>query len=238
MVFTLNDKFEQLQKYLRESVSNPDYIKRAVKQCNRAMLAYGVGGLISLFGFGFYNLEKGVIKYFEPETTLEVLSAPAEHTRIFDEIETKKKDLFMKTFREIDNNFAQIFKNLSTKGDAYLELQNKDNPFEGGVTIKVKITGNKFLDIKSLSGGEKTMAALALIFSIQEYQPASFYVFDEVDAALDKTNSALLSRLIQKYADKAQYIVVSHNDTLISEADQIYGVSMQQGVSKVVSLKI
>ena len=154
------------------------------------------------------------------------------------EIETKKKDLFMKTFREIDNNFAQIFKNLSTKGDAYLELQNKDNPFEGGVTIKVKITGNKFLDIKSLSGGEKTMAALALIFSIQEYQPASFYVFDEVDAALDKTNSALLSRLIQKYADKAQYIVVSHNDTLISEADQIYGVSMQQGVSKVVSLKI
>ena len=91
MVFTLNDKFEQLQKYLREPVSNPDYIKRAVKQCNRAMLAYGVGGLISLFGFGFYNLEKGVIKYFEPETTLEVLSAPAEHTRIFDEIETKKK---------------------------------------------------------------------------------------------------------------------------------------------------
>ncbi|HLC57153.1 MAG TPA: chromosome segregation protein SMC [Candidatus Nanoarchaeia archaeon] len=154
------------------------------------------------------------------------------------EIETKKQDLFMKTFREINSHFTQIFRNLSTKGDAYLELQDKDHPFEGGVTIKVRITGNKFLDIKSLSGGEKTMAALALIFSIQEYQPASFYVLDEVDAALDKTNSALLSQLIQKYSEKAQYIVVSHNDTLISEAGQIYGVSMQQGVSKVVSLKI
>ena len=194
-------------------------------------------GNINLKALEVYEkLEQEFSQLKEKEATL--LQEKQDVLGMMQEVETKKKDIFMKTFREIDANFTQIFQSLSTKGDAYLELHNKENPFEGGVTIKVKIAGNKFLDIKSLSGGEKTMAALALIFAIQEHQPASFYVMDEVDAALDKTNSALLSRLLQKYAEKAQYVVVSHNDTVISEADQIYGVSMQQGVSKVVSLKI
>ena len=92
--------------------------------------------------------------------------------------------------------------------------------------------------MKSLSGGEKTMCALAFIFALQEFEPSPFYLLDEVDAALDKINSELLSKLIKKYAEKSQYIVVSHNDTVINEADQIYGVSMQDGISKVISLKI
>jgi len=118
------------------------------------------------------------------------------------------------------------------------QIENPDNVFEEGVRIKVRITGKKFLDIRSLSGGEKSMAALSFIFAIQEYWPASFYLLDEVDAALDKTNSDLLSKLIKKYSDKAQYIVVSHNDQVITEADTIYGVSMQDAISKVVSLKV
>ena len=94
------------------------------------------------------------------------------------------------------------------------------------------------MDIKSLSGGEKTMTALAFIFAIQEHEPASFYLLDEVDAALDKHNSQKLANLIAKYASKAQYIVISHNDSIITEAHQIYGVSMQDGISKILSLKI
>jgi len=92
---------------------------------------------------------------------------------------------------------------------------------------------------KSLSGGEKTMAALAFIFAIQEYQPMAFYLFDEVDAALDKKNSELLSELVSKYSGTAQYIMISHNDNVITEADYVYGVSMHEtGISKVVSLKL
>jgi len=107
------------------------------------------------------------------------------------------------------------------------------------MNIKVRLTGKKFLDIRSLSGGEKTMTALAFLFAVQDYEPAPFYVLDEVDAALDKRNSEKLANLIKSYVSKAQYLVISHNDTVISEADNLYGVSMNEhGISKVVSLKI
>ena len=155
------------------------------------------------------------------------------------EIEGKKKELFMQSYNLLADHFTKIFGMLSTKGEALLELENKEDPLSAGVEIKVRITGNRFMDIRSLSGGEKTLAALAFIFAIQEFQPASFYLFDEVDAALDKKNSDLLSKFIQKYSQRAQYILISHNDQLISEADYIYGVSMHEsGISKVVSLKV
>ncbi len=159
---------------------------------------------------------------------------------MMNEIEGKKKELFIKTFDVVNSNFQNFFGMLTTKGaQATLVLENEENPFEAGVRINVKITGSKFLDIRGLSGGEKTMTALAFIFAIQENEPASFYVLDEVDAALDKHNSEKLAKLIRKYSDRAQYIMISHNDNVISEADILYGVSMNEdGISQVVSLKI
>jgi len=155
------------------------------------------------------------------------------------EIEEKKKGLFIKTLEVVNNNFQKIFGALSKKGEAFLALENPENPFEAGLRILVRLTGKKFLDIRSLSGGEKTMTALAFIFSIQEHEPHSFYVLDEVDAALDKHNSEKLATLVRKYVEKAQYVVISHNDALISEADNLYGISMNEfGISNVTSLKI
>ncbi|MFA5797450.1 MAG: chromosome segregation protein SMC [Candidatus Woesearchaeota archaeon] len=168
-----------------------------------------------------------------------ILSEREDVLMMINEIDAKKRELFMKTYEIIDHNFKVIFSALSTKGEASLELEDKNDPFNGGLFLKVRITGTKFLDIKSLSGGEKTMAALAFIFAVQEYDPAPFYIFDEVDAALDKKNSEQLSNLIKNYAKKAQYIIISHNDAVISEADILYGVSMNEfGISKVTSLKI
>ncbi len=156
------------------------------------------------------------------------------------EIDGKKKELFIKTFDIVNNNFKNFFNMLTTKGaEATLVLENEQSPFEAGIRINVKITGSKFLDIRGLSGGEKTMTALAFIFAIQEHEPASFYVLDEVDAALDKHNSEKLAKLIRKYAERAQYVMISHNDNVISEADVLYGVSMNEdGISQVVGLKI
>ncbi len=154
------------------------------------------------------------------------------------EIEQDKTKVFMKTYTHLNNRFKEIFNSLSTKGEASLMLENPEAPLDAGLDITVRIASRKYLDIRSLSGGEKTMAALAFIFAIQEYRPASFYILDEVDAALDKHNSEKLGKLFSKYSSNAQYIVISHNDSIISEASQIYGVSMQEGISKITSLRL
>jgi len=195
-------------------------------------------GTVNMRALEIYdNVEKEYNNLLEKKDTL--IKEKEDVIKMMDEIEEKKTALFMKNFDVTNNNFKSIFSQLTTKGEATLELENKQNPFEGGLGVKVRITGQKFLDIRSLSGGEKTLTALAFIFSIQEHEPASFYILDEVDAALDKRNSEKLAKLIAKYAEKAQYIMISHNDGIISEASTLYGVSMDEhGISKVVSLKV
>ena len=158
---------------------------------------------------------------------------------MMDEIEGKKGELFVKAFDGVNEHFQRIFDMLTSKGSAFLKLEEPSKPLEGGVLINVRITGRRFMDIRSLSGGEKTMTALAFIFSIQEHEPASFYVLDEVDAALDKHNSERFAKLVRKYTETAQYIIISHNDAVISEGDNLYGISMNKhSISNVVSLKI
>ncbi|MBT4823877.1 chromosome segregation protein SMC [Candidatus Woesearchaeota archaeon] len=183
------------------------------------------------------SVEKEYNNLLEKKETL--IKEKDEVMLMINEIETKKKELFMKSFEVINSNFQNLFGQLTTKGEAFLDVENIDDPLSEGVGIKVRLVGKKFLDIRSLSGGEKTLTAMAFIFSIQEHQPASFYIFDEIDAALDKKNSEKLSQLVSTYADRAQYIIISHNDGVISEADTLYGVTMDKhNISKVVSLKI
>lgn len=155
------------------------------------------------------------------------------------EIDGKKKELFMNTFNIITQTFEKIFSALSQKGTAMLRLENEEDPFAGGLNIKVRIIGKKFLDIRGLSGGEKTLTALAFIFAIQEHEPAPFYILDEVDAALDKRNSEKLAQLIKNYSNRCQYILISHNDYVINQGETLYGVSMNEhGISKVTTLKL
>ena len=157
---------------------------------------------------------------------------------MMNEVEGKKKEIFLKNFKTIAANFRRIFMSLTSKGEeAYLELENPEEPFEGGLDIKVKLSGHKFIDLRGMSGGEKTLAALAFIFALQEFKPSPFYLLDEVDAALDKRNSELLVELIKKYSKTAQYLLVSHNDALVTGSQYIYGVTMQEGISRIVSIK-
>jgi chromosome segregation protein len=158
--------------------------------------------------------------------------------KIIHEIDIKKKKTFIKTLNSLNENFSKIFSQLSEKGQVYLELEDKKDPFSAGVNITVKTGHGKYFDVKSLSGGEQTLVALSLIFAIQELNPYYFYVLDEIDAALDKRNSERLANLLKKYMQKGQYIVISHNDQVISNATNLYGVSMHEGISKIVSLKV
>ena len=158
--------------------------------------------------------------------------------KIIHQIDIKKKKAFLKTLNALNEVFSRNFSQLSIKGQVSLELENRKDPFEGGVNIIVKTGHGKYFDVTSLSGGEQTIVALSLIFAIQELNPYHFYVLDEIDAALDKRNSERLAGLLKKYMKKGQYIVITHNDEIITNATNLYGVSMHDGISKIISLKI
>jgi chromosome segregation protein len=158
--------------------------------------------------------------------------------KIISEIDVRKKKTFLKTLENLNKIFSENFARISTKGQVSLELENKKEPFEGGVGILVKTGHGKYFDVTSLSGGEQTMVALSLIFAIQELNPYCFYILDEIDAALDKRNSERLAALLKKYMQKGQYIVITHNDEVITNATNLYGLSMHEGISKVISLRV
>ena len=161
-----------------------------------------------------------------------------EILKIVKEIDNKKKKTFRKTLDEINALFTRNFSQLSTKGEAFLEIENKEDIFVGGLAITIKVGKGKFFDVHSLSGGEQTLIALALIFAIQKYKPYCFYIFDEIDAALDKRNSERLAALLKQHMKAGQYIIITHNDAIITESTTLYGISMQEGISKILSLEI
>jgi len=231
--FKEEDKdFQNVEPYVEK---NRDVIRRELNEFDRMKEQLGA---VNMRALEIY--EEVETEYHQLQEKKETLRTEREDVLLMmNEIDSKKKELFMRTFEALEANFKRIFSTLLVKGDASIVLENQNDPFAGGVEIKVRLTGKRFMDIRSLSGGEKTMTALAFLFAVQEYQPASFYIMDEVDAALDKKNSGRLAELIRSYCDKAQYIVISHNDGVIAEADTLYGVSMNEhGMSKLTSLKL
>jgi chromosome segregation protein len=228
---------EQYAPYKNVKLLQGKNLPQLQQEVNKFEVILGQMSAVNMKALEVYEqIEWEYNKLVEKKSSLE--SEKTDVLTLMNEIETGKKTHFMKTFKHANNNFQRIFGGLFKKGKAHLELNNPKNPFEDGVSIKVKLTGRRYLDIKSLSGGEKTLTALSFIFAIQEYQPASFYILDEIDAALDKHNSGRLAELIRSYSGNAQYILISHNDALISEADTLFGISMRDGISKVTSLKI
>jgi chromosome segregation protein len=224
--------YQDVEAYTSKS---KDVIKRELSEFDRLTADLGA---VNMRALEIY--EQVETEYHSLQSKKETLRGEREDVLVMmNEIDSKKKELFMKTFEALQENFQRIFSTLLMKGEASIVLEDKNDPFAGGVEIKVRLTGTRFLDIRSLSGGEKTLTALAFLFAVQEYEPASFYVLDEVDAALDKKNSQKLAELVRGYCEHAQYIVISHNDGVISEADTLYGVSMNEhGMSKITSLKI
>ena len=194
-------------------------------------------GTINLRSLEVYDSVKK--EYDSVREKAEIITKEKEGVlKIIHEIDIKKKKAFLRTLDDLNEKFLENFSQLSTKGQVSLDLENRKDPFEGGVNIIVKTGHGKYFDVKSLSGGEQVLVALSLIFAIQELNPYCFYILDEIDAALDKRNSERLANLLQRYMKKGQYIIITHNDEVISNATNLYGVSMHDGISKIISLKI
>ena len=141
--------------------------------------------------------------------------------------EARKRATFMDAYEAIDEQFRSVFERLSN-GTGRLHLENESEPFEGGLTMKAQPGDKPIQRLDAMSGGEKSLTALAFIFAIQQHNPAPFYALDEVDAFLDAANADLVGELVDELSDDAQFVVVSHRSAMLDRAERAIGVMMQE----------
>jgi chromosome segregation protein len=155
------------------------------------------------------------------------------------DIESEKREKFMVVFNSISQDFNRIFGILSPDGRARIELDDKDDPFSGGLNIMANPGGKKILSMLSLSGGEKSLTALAMIFAIQRYKPAPFYIFDEIDAFLDLNNVNKVATLVREMSRGTQIVIISLRAPMIAAASKIFGVTAgEDRISQIVSVSL
>jgi chromosome segregation protein len=150
--------------------------------------------------------------------------------------EEEKFRVFMAAFNSISQNFTDVYQQL-TQGEGQLELENPENPFLGGIRMKIRPAGKRVQYLDALSGGEKALTALTFMFALQLHQPAPFYFLDEIDEALDPNNTDRVARLIANLSENSQFLIISHNEITIRLAKTILGVALVDGVSQVFSVQ-
>ena len=158
---------------------------------------------------------------------------------IIKELDEIMKEKFMETFNVVKEKFKDVFKKLFGGGNAELKLTNPDDILTTGIDIKALPPGKTLQHISLLSGGEKTLTAISLLFAILETRPVPFCILDEVEAALDEVNVDNFGKFLNEFKNKTQFIVITHKKKTMEYADVLYGVTMQEsGVSKLVSVKL
>ncbi|KPV63159.1 MAG: Chromosome partition protein Smc [Candidatus Bathyarchaeota archaeon BA1] len=152
-----------------------------------------------------------------------------------DEIERKKRRVFMDAFNQINKNFSRYFSKLTGGGEATLKMESPEEPFAGGMDMVVQFPGKPPILVGGASSGERSVAAVAFLFAIQEFMPTDFYLFDEIDAHLDAFHVAKLGDLLAEESAKSQFLVITLKPEMVSKAERIYGVYERNGISHVVS---
>ncbi len=170
----------------------------------------------------------------------DLVNSKTELVEVIERINIETKKRFTETFDQVAKNFTGMFKVLfGDKATANLVLVDKDDPLESGIDIIAKPPGKKLQSISLLSGGERSMTAVALLFSIYQIKPSPFCVLDELDAPLDEANIGRFLRVLDKFIDNSQFIIVTHSKRTMARADMMYGVTMEDfGVSKPVGMRL
>ena len=178
--------------------------------------------------YDFLNNQKADLSKAE-DTILEIIK----------ELDDIMKEKFLDTFNQIKQRFKEVFKKLFGGGDAELKLTNPNDLLTTGIEIKALPPGKTLQHISLLSGGEKTLTAISLLFAILETRKVPFCILDEVEAALDEVNVDNFGKFLGEFKNKTQFIIITHKKKTMEYADVLYGITMQEsGVSKLVSVKL
>jgi chromosome segregation protein len=152
-----------------------------------------------------------------------------------DEIERKKRAVFMEAFEKIDSSFRKYFSKLTGGGEAELILENSEDPFAGGMDMLVQFRNKASILVSGASSGERSVSAVAFIFALQDFMPTAFYVFDEIDAHLDPFHVSRLGDLFAEQSNKSQFVVITLKPEMVSKAKKVWGIYERSGYSRVVS---
>ncbi|MCQ2084903.1 MAG: chromosome segregation protein SMC [archaeon] len=214
-----------------EPIPSEESLKRTIRACEE-----------KINNIGNVNL-RAIDEYDERQKEYEVLIEQVkvlnkqieELDKLTMDLTSKKKGLFMEAYNAVNDNFKAIYSQLSGGGEGFMNLDNEEDPFSGGLQINAKPRNGRLLKLEALSGGEKSLTALAFIFAIQEYQPSPFYVLDEVDMFLDAVNTEMVAKRVKESSAKAQFIQVSLRKVALTLADHLIGVTRPPtGISKII----
>ncbi len=223
---------EDVPRLEAEALSEEDEACRGLKQKLEAM------GPVNMMALEEYQetAERHAFLETQRKDLIDAIENTQSTIREIDQITRQKFD---EAFARINQNFSKTFTNLFGGGQGFMRLTDEENTAESGIDIVASPPGKKLQNVLLLSGGEKALTALALLVGIFEYQPSPFCVLDEVDAPLDETNVGRLAEMLKGMSGETQFLLVTHSKRMMTAADLIYGVTMQEpGVSKLVSVRL
>ena len=195
-------------------------------------------GTVNVDAIAEYDALEERHRFLESQNA-DLVAAKADLLEIIAKINATTRTLFAETFERVRVNFQEMYAELFGGGRANLLLANEEDPLECGIDIIARPPGKQLQSITLLSGGEKTMTAVALLFAIYMVKPSPFCVLDEMDAPLDESNIARFLKILDRFVAQSQFIVITHNKRTISRADVLYGVTMEEaGVSKLVAVRL
>ena len=169
----------------------------------------------------------------------DIVDAKAQLTQMMKDLSILMEDQFKKQFREISENFNTVFREIFEGGKAYLRLEDSDNVLDSPIEIIAQPPGKSLQNMMLLSGGERALTAIAILFAILKMKPSPFCILDEIEAALDDVNVKRYARYLKKFSDSTQFIVITHRKGTMEAADVLYGVTMQEkGISRMVSVQL
>ncbi|HVP37335.1 MAG TPA: chromosome segregation protein SMC, partial [Terriglobales bacterium] len=195
-------------------------------------------GPVNLLALEEFQQQKDRLDFLQKQVQ-DLVEAKENLVSTIDKINVTATELFLETFQKVKSNFQQVFETLFEGGEAEVSLIEGIDPLESPIEISARPMGKKLINISQLSGGEKALTALSLLFALYLVKPSPFCILDEVDAPLDDANLTRFLKLIKSFSQKTQFIIITHNKLTMESADVLYGVTMEKpGVSKIVSVRL